>query len=462
MGPSRWIQVQMRHWAFIKPLLAVFFILLPLVPYLASYNPDDCDDKAVHFYSAMYFLAPAKDQGAFQAMTRPFVRAYENDPRWERTAFRLRSVNTYPLANVAISLFHHRDKHYTEGVKWGLLAVTLISVLAVVLIGSTTPFGFWQTVLVLNLIAFHLIPADLPIGPVPNLMHPFISYVPRGAAAAMVIAAVLAFAAKRPSLFIISLLLVFLWHAGLALVNAGLALTAAALFWVVTRYQLLHTPFLYLLFGLGLLGGLGTLLRTGIIGCLLYLYSRHIKGIEVDFHHRAFLFGLLFLFMAIIGSAIAAIPQVGQLLQSATGLAVARELPQRLIGSTYSLLVLSTVVGGRLLYSYATSSFPQLRSQPKRAQLGVAVIVILLIIGLTHRAVNAKVWQRKLGFFQATCQEARILALPENLSHLSLDDEPTLFLSLGHYLFRQNDRWQKKEGADFPNSFLVMVGKGSD
>ena len=429
----------MKYSALIKVPLAIVFILQPLVVYVAKYTPGDCDDKAVHFYSAMYFSAPARDRAAFETMTRPFVQAFEQDLAWPRTAFRLHAAGIYPLPNVAISFFHHRDTAYTESVKWGLFTATLLAVLTVALIGGTTPFGLWQTLLVLSLIAFDLIPASLVIGHVPGNMHPFRWYAPRGAGAVIVIAAILTLATGRRRLSVISLLLVFIWHAGLGLLVAGVVLPGTALHWVVTRYRLLHAPPFYGLFGLGLLLGPGALLHTSIVGGLVYFYSRHVRDKEVDFHHRAFLLSLLVLFTAIVGSAIAAMPAAGQLLQSAVGLAVASQVPARLSGVEYSLVVLSVVLAGRFVLDEIIR-FARSKNHVVSAQPIFWVVLILITIGLTHRTVYARVIRRDTAFFRVTCQRARILPLPDDLSHLSLDDEPTLFLSFGHYLFRQNVR----------------------
>src|SRR6185436_7846018 len=105
-----------------RVVFAFFFALQPLVVYVAAYHSRDCDDKAVHFFSAMYWQAPAERRAALGTALEPFVRAHEHDAAWWRTAFRLRQTATYPLANVAIALFHRPERHFTESVRDGLFA----------------------------------------------------------------------------------------------------------------------------------------------------------------------------------------------------------------------------------------------------------------------------------------------------------------------------------------------------
>jgi hypothetical protein len=384
--------------AWLLAPVAIVFLVQPLLVYVGSYERRDCDDKAVHFFTAMYFRAPEADREAFRAAIEPFVRNNEADPKFLRTSFRLQVPINYPLANLAISFFHGPDRHYADSVKWGLFTVATIALLIIVWIGSRTPFGFWQTVLVLNLIAFHTIPADFLIGSVPARQHPFITYVPRGTGSVMIVATVLAFAARRWVVCALSVLLVFLWHAALGLVNAAVVMTAAGLFAVVDRY-------------------------------------RPSRLWADEFYQRALALALLALCVAGVLSKVVAVPRVGGVLQTVTGVSLVTTIPLRLTGMRYCLVVLVAVLGARLLYCCARQRLrPRLdRSAPELTAVAVAV---LFAIGLTHSALYTQVLKQEGAFFQPQCQQTTVVALPENQSALSASDQATVFRSFGDYLFR--------------------------
>jgi hypothetical protein len=386
---------RLTRWSFILIPLALLFLLQPIVVYVAEFPPDECDDKAVHFFSAMYFAASATSRATVEQMTRPVVLASDDEDRQQRANFRLGSTAAYPLTNMAITLVHGRDTWYTESVKWSRLGVTLLAVVTVALIAGATPFGLWYTILVLNLIAFDVIPA-FGIGPVPDNAHPFITSAPRGSGSLLVIAIVLALAARKRGLFCLSLALVFLWHVGQGLLVVSVVLPGAVGFWLVTR--------------------------------------RH----DLDFTGRALVLTLLVLSASMIVSTVAAAPAVGRLLEEVAGSPVGRQVPQRLAGVEYSLLVLGVVVGVMLAVDRLATRFAWLQKQRPGVRIGAALFILGVIGGLHARMYSEVLVRRSTGFFsQPLCERTPLIPLPEQAARLSLGDEPALFLSLGTYLLDQ-------------------------
>lgn len=415
--------------------LAALFILQPLVVYIASYESEQCDDKAVHFYAAMYSSAGAEGRADFEAMVVPFIRASETDERWPRTNFRLRSPVYYPLSNFAISFFHGPGRTYGESVKWGLFAITAVAVLAVVAVGSATPLGFLPVVLVLTLIAFRVVPADPVTATLRDGVHPMVSWVPRGAGATVVLTTMLAFGARRWWLFAFSLVFVSLYHVALGLLVAILAGVAAALYRV---FDCVGPRYRYGLFALGVAGGISSLFRTGFLGALVYLHGRLQESGEAgDFDGRVFRFGLLFLYALVAAAAVISVPQVSDLVQALSGLSERHvgQIPERLAGCTYAAFVMCMVVGVRRWFPVLAERRPTwMRVIPHLRPVPV-MVAILIVIGGSHAAMYARVVRGETGFARGTCDHEAVM-LPERLSELTLDreDEPRLFLSLGEYI----------------------------
>ncbi len=390
--------------------LAVVFLLQPLVSYVASYDPRDCDDKVVHYFSAMYTRASHAQRDAFHEGIAEFVRASEHDARWPRTSFRLLSVNSYPLANAIISVVHHPEVSYADSVKWSLLVVTLVAVVFVALMASATPFGFWPAVLTVNLIAWQVIPTKPVLGVVPVNMMPFLSYVPRGAGSLLVIAIVLCFAARRWWLCAACVLAVFLWHLGLGLILAIVVPPGLALASLLAR-------------------------RT------------------TDFDDRALLACLVVLALAMAVSKLTSIPAVDATIQSLTNLHEDQHVRMRLLGSEYSLCVLAVVVAGRRLVEWISRQLPLLERLGSETGSRIAILFILTAIGIWHAPSFAAVAREQSGFFNPTCGRTASVPLPSNWKKLRLGNEESLFRSFGDYLLalRYVDDPRRTRSARRPN-----------
>ena len=423
-----------RFLFLVKLALGVLFLLQPLVIYLTAYDPGDCDDKAVHYYSAAFATASEKGRIDFFKTIKPFIVANSENPSWQRTDFRMHSANNYPLTNFLISQFQKDSEHFTKAVNTGLLVTTLLAILVVVLIGTRTQFGFWQTTLVLNLIAFYTVKIHFLVDQMPRNMHPFIAYVPRGAGALMVIPIVLAFASRRWFLLAISLCLTFFWHIGLGLISASLAILAIVAYILVTKYKLHKNNLIFIPLLAGVVGGVNSTVAMVVLGLVLYVFKNKV-GINLkDFYHRAFLFGYCLFLIVTLTIIYTSVPQVSLLLGSITGDPVFQELPIRLAGIAYTLLVLLTVIGIRIFGVYFFGKYMSFKKRPVYISTWFICILIMSFLFLNHLPEYSWIARGASGFFLTTCREVTVYKIPNELNHVSLGAESDMFVSFGKYI----------------------------
>ncbi|MEQ1868090.1 MAG: hypothetical protein ABL996_26025, partial [Micropepsaceae bacterium] len=380
------------------------------------------------------------NQLAFTSAIAPYVAAHQHEEAWADTEFRLNSASVYPLANVAIAAVHSEGRSPFNSTKWGLSIVTAMAALAVLLIGHRSSFGFWSAVLLLNLIAFHVVPASAVVGQVPGNMHPFLSYVPRGAAAVAIAAVPLAFAARRWGAFLASAGLLVLCHValgGLLVLLIALAVLVCAL---IERFRLLDMGLFYAVFAVGALQGPSGLLQTASVGCLAYVYSRLDSSLKTRAEGRLLLFGSQLLFLIVTLSVATRLPWLNNLLEPLTGVSYAYEIPDRLSGGAYSLFVLTLLAAGRAgcAHMFCLGAPPVSTPQPSHARIlnGLA-IVLTALIGTAHYDVYANALQKNGPFFGDACSRSPV-SVPSGLMSLPLSKahEATVFLSFGDHLFR--------------------------
>ena len=301
-----WERGQNFFWAGAKPALKALLVLgmtlmcvQPLVVYLERFPEDDCDDQAVHFYAAMRSGATVEARAAFDNGIRPFVAANEKSSNWMRTEFRLGASWVYPLANVVIRFFNKPGRSYVDTVRFGLLTVTALGLALILVTGATSPFGLFETAFVLNLLAFRWIALAPLHGEVPGNYSPFVTYVPRGLAAALVIAAIVALAARRTLLFLVSTFLPILWHVVLGAIEMPILLLGAILSWCAWRFSMLGPVFLVSLLTVAASGGVQMALVAVPFAGFFYFYCIKVSpDFSVDPYERAFLLTLLTLLSA--------------------------------------------------------------------------------------------------------------------------------------------------------------------
>lgn len=425
---------------FLKILVAfsfaTFFLLQPMVVYLTSYDPGDCDDKAVHYFSAAYFMASSDKRQRLESILNSIKKEAQIESFGERTDFRLRSVNNYALANLTIATFHRIKPEFNNSVKYGLATVTLIALVVAVLLSSKTPFGYWQSVFVVNLIAFYSIKINFIVSQIPRNMHPFISYVPRGGGALLVLPIVLAFAAKKPLLMLVSLIFIFLIHTGLGVIIFPLVFLSWLVLLVIHKYKLAQNPFSYLPLLVMVLTGLPTFIASVSLGLLFYVFSKKVKAANSDFYNRIFEFGTIMLAVTIISVGIITNSLFTKSLSNFLGASIMQELPQRFGGIKYVLAVLLTVVSIRLFYNFLVErKYFVVKAKVKYLSLTGLIIIALSFLTLNHLSEYQWIMKKSTGFFYGSCQTV-FLDLSKNSHQLKVESGPVVFFtSLGNYLF---------------------------
>lgn len=384
----------MVNQRLIKIILGAFFLFQPMIAYLSSYVPGDCDDKAVHYFSAAYWSAGSESKEKFHNLLGQYLASRKDEAGRERNIFRIESVWNYPLANRAISYFSGDNIFFADSVKNGLFAVSLLSVIVLVLISSATKFGFWQAVLVVNLAAFYSLKINFLVPEVPRNMHPFITYVPRGGLAVLSMASLLAYSDRKKLLLLLSLGLMFLWHSGMALMIAGLALLAIIISKLLTHF-------------------------TGLLG---------------SYYQRLFVTGAILLVLIRIFSILVDLLKSSISRDTFSKFPFILEIPQRLSGAAYVVLVVLLLSGLRIFVESGRGKLFELKGILSKIKAETIIMGVLFFLTLNHLSSYLWVLRKQTGFFMPQCTEFTAVKLPENVDKLDLSNEPEFFLSLAKYL----------------------------
>lgn len=384
----------MRVRVLTKILLALFFLFQPMVVYLTSYEVGDCDDKAVHYYSSVYFVASEEKKKEFNNTIWGYVDSRRGEKNWERTDFRLKAASNYPLANSLIFLFTNDSWHFADSVKAGLFVVTFLSLIALVVVSSVTLFGYWQGVLLANLVAFSPLMFGSITSLVPSSIHPFITYVPRGSLALLVVVPIISISSGKKWLFIISLGLMFLWHSVMAL-----ALTVMLLLAVLISIRSFGKP-------------------------------DNIRFYK-NFLNVSLTFMLILIFVTLALSNVV----IKDALVRVTGIPAMMFYSKRLHGPIFVVLITVFLVFLRLFVAKRHVKLIELkRILSIRIRKKTVILAVLLIITLIHLPKYVEVVSGRAVFFTPDCRETEELRLPDDMSRLSMSDEPSFFLSVARLL----------------------------
>lgn len=378
----------------IKIILGAFFLFQPMIVYLSSYVPGDCDDKAVHYFSAAYWLSKPENKEKLNDMLGQYWELHEDENGRARNVFRINSTWSYPLANMAISYFSGDNIFFADSVKNGLLTVSLLSIIVLAFISSATKFGFWQAVLAINLIAFYSLKVHFLVPEIPRNMHPFITYVPRGGLALLSMAPLLAYSDRKKLLLAFSLGLMFLWHLGMALMIVGLILLAIIITKLLTHFMRLFDSYYQRLFTTG-----------AVLLILIRIFS-----VLIDFSKANVNRDIFSKFPFIL------------------------EIPPRLSGVAYVILIVLLLSGLRIFVESGRGKLFELKGILDGVKSEVVIIGVLIFLTLNHLPNYLWVLKKQTGFFMPQCTEFKVIKLPENVSKLDLSNEPEFFLSLSKYL----------------------------
>ena len=211
----------------LKVVLFSILVAQPVFVYLIKYVDTDCDDKAVHFYAAAHLFGRAEKKQAIHRMIPKWAELEETVDRRRRLITRLTSATNYIAADAFIrgirawQLRGGRDPaqapYYSWAVRIAFLSMLMASFGNLLIAGRRSPPGVWLILVAANLVAFTIIRVPVLVsGPRPT-MHTFVSYVPRGSASLFVLTMFLCYAAKRRLHFVLSGLMLYLWHGGMSI-----------------------------------------------------------------------------------------------------------------------------------------------------------------------------------------------------------------------------------------------------
>lgn len=233
----------------------------------------------------------------------------------------------------------------------------------------------------------------------------------------------------------ISLFLTFFWHIGLGLISGSLAIVAIITYILVTKYKLYKSNLIFVPAIAGVVGGVNSAIAMVALGFIFYIFKNKI-GINLkDFYHRAFLFGFILFFIITITITYTSLPKVSLLLGTIAGDPVFSELPIRLAGIAYALLVLLTVIGIRIFGTYFFEKYTAIKKRSVYLSTWFICAMILSFLFFNHLPEYSWIARRVTGFFLPTCGEVTAYKIPDHLNNITLGNEPDMFVSFGNYIF---------------------------
>jgi len=204
---------------------AVLAAAMTVAVWLGSYPAGDCDDKAVHYYSAAYVFAPEVAREVVRDALPGWLERLPPEAKKLRLQNRILSAWNYPAADVAIGVARAMagGGAFTRAVKLGTAALFCAALAWLIVSAGVLDRGRLVVALVLLAGASGAVMAP-PLVAMPRInMSPFTSYVPRGSACFLVLAMFMASAARRRWLAGVGALLVALWHTAFALIVLPMA-----------------------------------------------------------------------------------------------------------------------------------------------------------------------------------------------------------------------------------------------
>jgi len=219
-----------KGWTCYRTVTTALFVIIfcqPILVYLHRFNVRDCDDKAVHYYSAAYTAATSQKRDIVRNALPEWLGKEESLYRKQRVAGRVIGAGNYMALNVTLRVARSLYKAFVPEANPALvlsmtfklsclvllmLVALYASVVSRVCLGSPFPL-----LLALALISWGTF--DVPsIAPAPvHHYHSFVTSSPRGSAALLLLVLMIAYAADRPVIFSVTTILLLLFHAGLAM-----------------------------------------------------------------------------------------------------------------------------------------------------------------------------------------------------------------------------------------------------
>lgn len=465
--------------AVVKVCLFVVLVSLPVFVYLVAYVDTDCDDKAVHFYASAYLFGQAEKRQAIRERISDWAEAEEVVWRKQRFITRMTSAANYIAADVFIRAIRawqlRADRtpadapYYSWAVRIAFLAMLVAALCNLLVAGWRTPPGLWFILVVIAMVSFTVIRVTALVSGPRDTMHSFISYVPRGSATLFVLAMFLCYAADRKLHFVLSGVLLYLWHGGVStimflvitpvllaadclgrrrslypLVTVVLFVIACAIArttshplppsavpgWSAEELPAVWSSIVYATFFAGLAY---MCLKTGVVNAW------------DGFGTRFLLVGVGFVVACGICDIIVAGQAVRAAIERVSGVHLVYELPKRLSGARY--LVQSAVlvfIGWSLLGNYwriqAGIGMCRRRLLALGTALGIALVLMVTVRAAVHsRPMHVLTLGRKPSFFRDDeCEHVKATPVTvDTLSDLDPLQEPEFFYSLGEWLMEK-------------------------
>lgn len=367
-------------------LCTIGLLVLPISLYVFAYSNGDCDDKAVHYYSAGYVFCSDETKASLHEALDEKVAAMD-EYSLNRYNFRLwESPTTYPLTNLFIKVTTYMsDLHYAHTVAISLFLTTLVGYAFIIYGSYKAGMSFLKQGLLYTVLIF----LGLSIGP--DGMVAFLTYVPRAIAALFIVPVLLFLSQGKHKAAALFCLAPFFFHTSLGVLMAGFVASAYSLYLIQDKY--VHLPFDTKDFRYLLVAGTYVLI-TGTAFVIFFVISKTDLGEVLNIRYNWF-----------------------------------DSLPMRILGITQPAI------------AYLSIALLELRTKTKlltfiqNVATGLVVAaVVTTVISISVYHVKIAMERNALPLLSDSCLN---LAEFSSMSSIDLRDEARTFYTIGEYIFRQ-------------------------
>ena len=406
----------------------------------------------------------------------------------QRLAGRLIGTSNYTAMNITMRIIRSCFLQFYPDAPPNLLlpvvfktaAFTLLLIASLYIVGaSRICTGAWFPVLLLlTMISFRFI--GLPyIAPLPSHHYlPFFVCYPRGAGSLIIIAIFLFYAAKRPTFFALSALILGLYHVGLMMTLLPLLATTIIIVELAILLTdkhshgykpiIIYPGILLTLFTIGFLiiksvfadmpqsltsnaqyqsGNIITGITHWHLPFIACLFCRFLPkqqkthcndtNQKPDLYSRLLVTHAVFLFVTWLVCIVCQTEWTLSLLSKLTNSHLIDEIPDRLSTVLYITFLSFLVFLGWGVWEWVKTTSPYRRYAGRYILPFVGAIVLLFFTLPRQKHVYYKVTGNSLYFFNKDyCEEIQSIPLSEDtLPELDTKNEPVFFLSLAEYLY---------------------------
>lgn len=426
--------------------IALLMIVYLSAIWVAGYDREELDDKAVHYYSAARLYSDRAHAQAIAAARPGWLGRLEGRDKYI-LANRLSCFANYTIPSSLSRLIMQIEApteglppcSYTRPVKIAFFLLYLFGLAWIAAICWPGPLMSVFLFTCLVAASFTKLPLAW-ITPIPPSDMVYFHFVPRGSAILLLAGAFAAFQKRRLLPAGISCLLIFGWHFGFALAVVPLALlafglTAAAQIWPM-RARIIIAAALLLAGGLVTAAATGPLLILRLwiplsIICLLIIAGGAL--LQNSWLNAALLAGA-YLFFAQTAIIIFADPRVLGWSLAVTGNLIVAEYSFRLLGSTHVAATALLAAAGVGILAIAFRRMSKLRQE---GALLSAAFVLLAFAACANLGMIKMAADGRCAFFWPEDAFVRRLQLgPGDLCKLDPANHASFYASLGDFLLR--------------------------